>query len=89
MATDFTTGKSIRADRAVYVWNSDVYHSNAPQKMSLFNQQPMQLVYDRCFPGVIAFSRPEDAAAFVKVHQGEIRSFDEVAQLLKHSAMQH
>lgn len=89
MATDFATGKPVRADQAVYVWNSDVNHCDRPQKMSQFNQQPMQLVFDRCFPSVIAFSRMEDAAAFVKDHHGEVRSFNEVVQLLKHSADHH
>ena len=88
-ATDFATGKPVRADQAVYVWNSDVNHCDRPQKMSQFNQQPMQLVFDRCFPSVIAFSRTEDAATFVKEHHGEIRSFTEVVQLLKQSTGQH
>ncbi|MDD5544579.1 MAG: hypothetical protein PHX83_15540 [Acidobacteriia bacterium] len=88
-ATDFVTGKPLPADQAIYVWASDVNHCARPQKVTQFDRQPMELVFDRCFPSVVAFQRQVDAETFVKEHNGEIRNYNEIVQLLKEPPAAH
>jgi len=88
LATDFAAGKRIPADTATYVWGSDANHCAMPQKVSQFDQQPMELVFDRCFPSAVAFARKTDAEEFAKQHHGEVLSFDAMVQLLRHTTGQ-
>ena len=77
-ARDFASGGEIDAREAFYVEGSDVEHCMAPKEEPTTQSCCRLLTYDRCLPSLIAFGSREIAAAFVRDHGGELRSFDEL-----------
>lgn len=82
-ATDFATGKPIEATKALYVWNSNVEHCPIPQKQEWLNKQPMQLVWDRCIPSLIAFRSRQEAEKFQSEHGGNILDYQASVRIVK------
>jgi len=82
IATDYATGKSVQAEKAVYVWNSDLEHCAVPQKREWTDQRPMQLAWDRCVPSLIAFESRDEATKFRTDHGGTIVDYNESVRLV-------
>jgi hypothetical protein len=76
---DFATGRSLRADAAVYVEGSDfspcmpgrVAHDQAGACYTM--------CFDRCAPSLVAFAGEVEAAAFAAEHGGALRRFATLA----------
>ena len=75
-ATDFSSGRLIEAERAIYVEGSDVMTCCRPTPL----REP-GIVYerhwDRCLPSLIAFERESDARAFQAEHGGRVLTYAE------------
>jgi hypothetical protein len=75
-ATDFSSGRLIEAERAVYVEGSDVMTCCRPVPL----REP-GIVYerhwDRCLPSLIAFERESDARVFQAEHGGRVLTYAE------------
>ena len=77
--TDYPTGHRLDPERATYVTGSDVNRCmGPPDEASGARRQSEMIVWDRCAPSSIAFSRLNDAEAFQRIHGGRIQTFAEV-----------
>jgi len=77
--TDYDTGASIPPDGAWLVRGSD---SNMCARMAGSlrpDKHPMEAHYDRCSPGMVAFSSQASATAFVRNHGGQVVRFATLA----------
>jgi hypothetical protein len=83
MATDFPTGKPVQAEKALYVWNSDIEHCPVPSKRDSTNQQPMQLAWDRCIPSLIAFENRSEAEKLQAQHGGKVVNYADSIPLVQ------
>jgi hypothetical protein len=75
-ATDYETGRIVPADQAIYVRGADLAPCCSPNIVVTDSKVHLEKCFDRCYPSVIAFARPESALAFVKQHGGEMLKFD-------------
>ena len=74
--TDHVTGLAVPAGRAWVVRGSDVNHcARQAGAEPRPDKRPMEAHYDRCSPGLIAFSEESAAVAFVREHGGHILRF--------------
>jgi hypothetical protein len=79
-ATDFNSGSAIDAKSAFYVIGSDISPCIQDPKVQKFIREPhsaMHECYDRCEPGILAFSTMQDAQKFQKDHGGAIHRFQD------------
>ncbi len=77
--TDYSTGRKLDPDRAIYVTGSDVNRCmHAPKEASAGRREVEVTVWDRCAPSSIAFSNPDEARAFQHEHGGVIQTFAQV-----------
>jgi hypothetical protein len=83
IATDYATGRSVQAEKAVYLWNSDLEHCAMPQKREWADPRPMDLTFDRCFPSLVAFESRDEAARFKADHGGTLVDYSESIRLAK------
>lgn len=81
-ASDFKSGRLIRAEDAFYVEGSDV--------MACCTASPLrepgttyELHWDRCLPSLIAFHSEAEAKAFQRRHGGEILSYGDSLESVK------
>ncbi len=73
VATDFSTGLRGPAAAALYVDGSDTTPCCPPGTILVGpDRAPCDRCFDRCSPSLVAFFRPEDAAAFAERHGGRI-----------------
>jgi len=77
--TDFDTGKEIPPDSALLVRGSDVNPcaEHAPPGPAT-DKRPMQVTYDRCAPGLLAFPNRAAAETFARNHGGTILTWKDV-----------
>jgi hypothetical protein len=88
-ATDYQTGRTLPAEKAVYVWNSDLEHCAIPQKSDWADHQPMHLAWDRCIPSLVAFETRAEAKEFQLVHGGTVMDYSESVDLVKSGPPHH
>ena len=82
--TDHQTGARLRPEEAFLVRGSDM-NSCARHMEARIHQdkRPMEAQYDRCAPSLLAFSRREAAAAFIREHGGQILRYENVAAMFR------
>jgi hypothetical protein len=73
--TDHTTGTRIPSERAWVVRGSDFNMCARAAADPRPDKHPMEAHYDRCSPGLVAFSSESAAAAFVRQHGGHVLRF--------------
>jgi hypothetical protein len=73
-ATDYVGGKMLPAEKCVFVEGSALTPCCGPGTMVGMEKTPAMACFDRCYPSVIAFAKPEEALAFTKEHGGKIIS---------------
>lgn len=84
-ATDFLSGASIDPKIATYVVASDVSPCTQDPKVQKFVREPhaaLHACYDRCEPGILAFSGRKEAQTFQKQHGGWIREYDQLPEFI-------
>jgi hypothetical protein len=79
-ATDFATGKTIPADKAVYLEGSDIMECCSTSGRRADEGTYEDVHYDRCMPSLVAFSKFEDAELVRRKHGGRVISFPEAEQ---------
>lgn len=77
--TDHATGSPIAPEGAWLVRGSDVEMCTRTTADPRPDKHPMEAHYDRCSPGLVAFSSEPAATAFVRRHGGQIVRFSTVA----------
>jgi hypothetical protein len=76
-ATDFSTGKPVAAESAIYLEGSDIMECCAPSGFREAQGGYGDIAYDRCMPSLIAFSKKEEAEAIRQKHDGQILTFEQ------------
>lgn len=84
LATDFSSGRLIAANKAYYDEGGDVQYctlhkppvERGPEGVS-------QRIYDRCLPVLVAFATREDAEAYQQKHGGRIVTYDQALASLR------
>lgn len=79
-ATDFNSGKTIPADRAIYLEGSDIMECCSTSGRRTDEGTIQDVHYDRCMPSLIAFSKVDEAESVRQKHGGRIITFDEAKQ---------
>jgi len=82
-ATDFLTNNPIDPQKAFYVVGSDISPCTQDIRVKKFIREPHSALfacYDRCEPGILAFSTKADAEAFQRTHGGSLRFFDQLLE---------
>ena len=74
-ATDYVSGKTVPAERCVYVEGGNISPCCAPMMTIGADKMPAVQCFDRCSPSTIAFADPQEALSFSKEHGGTIVSF--------------
>lgn len=77
--TDYATGKPLPPAQAILVRNSEINPCLEHQPHVGANKQPLERHFDRCLPGILAFSDRTSARKFVAQFGGEIFPFSELA----------
>ena len=77
--TDHTTGAAIAPDRAWLVRGSDVNMCARTTVDPRPDKRPMEAHYDRCSPGLVAFSTETAANKFIREHGGHVFRFATLA----------
>lgn len=91
-ATDYLNNTSIDPNKATYVVDSDVSPCLQAVDVNKVIREPhstMYACYDRCSPGILAFSKKEDAEAFRKDHGGTLATFAELEKTLSSRGEHH
>ncbi len=83
VATDFPTGRRVPAERCVYVEGSDLTPCCAPHVIVTPEKLVGHRCFDRCYPSVIAFEAPGEAAKYATEHGGTIVSFETLIREVK------
>lgn len=78
--TDYTSKAKIAPEKAWYVEDSRAVACNHDMGKMDQDKRVQPLVFDRCSPGTFAFTRREDAAAFVTENGGVIRRLTEMLE---------
>jgi hypothetical protein len=81
--TDYLTGAAIPPDRAFLVRGSDVHSCGHAVAMVGLDKHPMQSQFDRCSPGLLAFSGRSEAEGFARKHGGQVVAFTNFAALYR------
>jgi hypothetical protein len=76
-ATDFSTGKPIRAEDAIYLEGSDLMQCCSAVGFRSSEGVYNDIQYDRCMPSLLAFSKVEEAETVRRQHGGQIITFEE------------
>ena len=77
--TDHSTGERMPPERAWIVRGGDVNMCARMTTDPRPDKHPMEAHYDRCSPGLVAFSSETAAAAFVRKHGGQMMRFAALA----------
>lgn len=77
--TDYETGRRLRPSEAVLVEGGDVNPCARTEVLVDAFKHTAHEHFDRCVPGMLAFSSPRAAAYFAARHGGRILRFSEIA----------
>ena len=77
--TDYATGAKLPPAQAWIVRGSDVNPCIRREGLLDADKRMAPIEFDRCAPGLLAFARREDAAAFMAQHGGRLVPFEELA----------
>ena len=78
--TDFLSGDATRPSEAWVVRNSDVNPCLEHHPMVGQDKRPIQMLYDRCSPSILAFGSAQAAANFGSQHGGQRMKFTELEE---------
>jgi hypothetical protein len=81
--TDFENRASLDPHKAVLVRGSELNPCRDNKGHTSHDKQPLHVHFDRCAPGVLAFSSREAAAAFARRHGGQVTQFAAVEAMLR------
>ena len=84
--TDYLSGRLIAAQEAYFVDGSRVEPCCQPAVSRKGGRTPYVRLFDRCWPSLIAFSNPNDAATFTAEHGGTVTRLNNLEQQLKPGA---
>lgn len=73
--TDHASGKALDPAGAWIVRDSDMNHCLRHTPAISPDKQPMQTLYDRCSPSLLAFASRREADAFARSHGGRVLAF--------------
>ena len=76
--TDYNSGKPLAPDTAYYVEGSSVMLCEHHDKPLDESKRPLEMVFDRCMPSILAFARREDAKVFASSNGGAVLELSEV-----------
>jgi hypothetical protein len=76
--TDYPTARPLRPEDAYYVEGSQIVVCERHEPLLTQNKQPLNRVFDRCEPSVLAFARREDAEAFAHTEGGALLRLDQL-----------
>ena len=71
-ATDFSGGKLIDAEAAIYLEGSDLMQCCASTTMRTDNGMICEMHYDRCMPSLVAFASLQRARTYQREHGGRL-----------------
>jgi hypothetical protein len=77
--TAFLTGEKLAPPAAFIVKGSDVNMCAHTRELMDADKRPVDLLYDRCSPSMLAFKQKGEAMEFVKQHGGQVLPFNEIA----------
>lgn len=75
---DYTSGKPLAPDTAYYVEGSKVMLCEHHDQFVDESKRPLEMVFDRCMPSILAFARREDAKVFASINGGAVLELSEV-----------
>ena len=75
---DYPTGAILKPERALFVDGSRAMACDHDMLRMDQTKQPQELAFDRCSPGTFAFSRKEDADAFVAQNGGVVKTLPQL-----------
>ncbi len=75
---DYPTGASLKPERAFFVDGSQMMACDHDMLRMDQMKRPQALAFDRCSPGTFAFSRKEDADAFVARNGGVVKTLPQL-----------
>jgi nitrous oxide reductase accessory protein NosL len=84
-ATDFATDSPIDPRKAVWVVGSGISPCTQDVKVQKFIREPhaaLHACYDRCEPGMLAFSKKSDAEKYQAENGGHLVEFDQLPSWL-------
>jgi hypothetical protein len=76
-AADFSTGKPLAAENAIYLEGSDIMECCDTTGFREAQGGYTDIEYDRCMPSLIAFSKKEEAEAIRQKHGGRIITYEQ------------
>lgn len=85
--TDYITGQALKPQDAMFVVGSDE-HPCSHQQVMLTEPRRLPLHYDRCEPSVLAFREAGQAQNFAREHDGQVRTWAQVAAMVKGAAQE-
>ena len=75
---DYPTGAALKPERAFYVDGSRAMACDHDMLRMDQTKEPQELAFDRCSPGTFAFSRKEDADAFIAHNGGVVKTLTQL-----------
>lgn len=79
-AIDYISGKSLKAEEAIFVEDSDLNFCSQPAMLLTGSNLPLVKVWDRCLPSLVAFKNHSDARQFQQKHGGWLASYEEIVR---------
>ena len=89
---DFNTNTPLEPQKAFYVVDSDISPCTQDvkaHKMIREEHTALFACYDRCSPGILAFSGKGDALKFIKEHGGRVAVFAELKNFVPAAGGHH
>lgn len=77
--TDFLSNNPLNPENSYVVRNSDVNPCLQHHPAVGENNQPLEALFDRCTPSVLAFQDQKEARAFASQHGGQVLRFSDFA----------
>jgi len=79
-ATDYISGKALKAEEAIFVEDSDLDFCSHPAMLLTESKTPLAKVWDRCLPSLVAFGNPDDVRKFQQKHGGHLLSYEDIVR---------
>ncbi len=84
MATDFTSGRMIAADKAFYDEGGDVQYCTLHKPPVERGARGVRTrVYDRCLPVLVAFASRQEADAYRQKHGGQVVDYQQALDIVR------